>query len=488
MAYRLGGRNSLPYLGVEAPTPPNTVIVRRSPTINDNANFNLGTFWLVPEVNNNSEELWILINLDGGIATWVQLYPTGAGGASQFIEDVGIANDAGGVINVIGGATSTFTNINTFGSGNTIEVRLNDTIQWPDSDPTLSQGAIFMNNRRFMHDLGTDSTFLGALAGPSVEFGVRNTGIGSISLSQIVSTAQNNTAVGYGTGFNITSGDRNLLLGYLSGSTYTVENNNIAIANLGTAADSGVIRIGSTLQTDCYITGIRAATITTPARMVLVDTNDKLGGATITSNDGSILITQGANTIDFSTTGVDTNKPAFYATFTNDPVIVTNPNVAPLTGTFSYVFGTVDYSGNPQIMTVTYDDGSNFYPGDGAAAPAYFQAPVTGKYHFDLYVTFSGAGIASSTSSVAVQITIGSRVIVNAVPVTTMSLFFAGFGNIRTYSYGFSTDINMTSGDQALFTATVRVNALGLNQGARVLGTTTVSPNVTTWVTGHQIA
>ena len=244
MSYRLGGRNSLPYLGVEAPTPPNTVIIKRSPTINDNTNFNLGTFWLVPEVNNNPEELWILVNLDAGIATWVQLYPTGAGGASEFIEDVGIANDAGGVINVIGGATSTFTNINTFGSGNTIEVRLNDTIQWPNSDPTQSQGAIYLGGDKFLYNLGTDSTFLGKIAGPLASSSDANTGIGSGALNAIT-TGIGNTALGAFSGTTLTTGDTNLLLGATSGSSYTTESNNVLLANAGTIADAGVIRIGT---------------------------------------------------------------------------------------------------------------------------------------------------------------------------------------------------------------------------------------------------
>lgn len=492
MAYRLGGRNSLPYLGVEAPTPANTVLNRRSPTSTDSQNFNIGTWWLKTDAHNEAEEVWILISLSGGVATWVQLYPSGAGGASQFIEDVGVANDLAGVINVFGGAGGGgFININTEGSGNTIEIKLNDTIQWPNTDPTQSQGAIYLGGDRFMHNLGVDSTFLGTLAGPLASSSDGNTGIGSGALNALT-TGLANTALGSASGSTITTGNQNILIGFNSGNSYTNEDNNICLANTGTVADSGTIRIGNISdQTICYISGIYDTSITTDTpRVVLQNNTELLGASTLVSTDNSISFTYGANSLDLKVTGSDGNKPSFYASFTNDPEIVFNPNVGPLTGTFDYVWGTVDFLTVPQIMTIVYDNGSNFYPGDGAAAPAYFEAPVTGEYQFNFGVTFGGTGLQSTGCELTLKITNGSTVYIQSIPTGGLvSTFFSNdFGNIRTYSYSYSFTIPMTIGDQAIFTTTTKVVSIGMNQGIRVVGDTTLSPNLVTWISGFQVS
>jgi len=464
MSYRLGGRNSLPYLGVEAPTPPNTVIVNRSPTINDNANFNLGTFWLVPKFQSNPEELWVLVNLDAGIATWVQLYPTGGGGASEFIEDVGIANSLGGVINVIGGpGTGGYININTLGSGNTVEIKLNDYIQWPDSVAGLTEGAIWLGNSPFMHNLGVDSTFLGPHAGPSTNSSDGNTGIGTLSLNDIT-TGTNNTGLGRSAGSTISSGNTNLLLGYLAGSNYTTEDNNICIANNGTIADAGVIRIGnSAFQTSAYLAGTYLTDITTNSpKMVLQNNTDLLGTATITSTDGSIAVTYGAGTVDFAVTGVDTNKPAFLATQATAAAGV-------IGGGGTYVMGT------SQAMVTIYDDTSSFYVGNGSGTPARFTAPTTGKYFLNFVASASYSG--SITTSWIMNIITPARTY-------TYQCFPANTSTVK--SSGFSTIADMSAGDTATFSISISASATGSIAGDGVVPGGLTNPR--TFITGFLIA
>jgi hypothetical protein len=115
------GLNPLGYLGVNAATPPQQVVQAiQAPLPTNSQNFAIGTQWVVRTAS--AEEIWELVNLDAGVATWVQLYPAGGGGgATEFVTDSGIANESGGIINVLGDGV----NIATVGSGDTVTVNLN---------------------------------------------------------------------------------------------------------------------------------------------------------------------------------------------------------------------------------------------------------------------------------------------------------------------------------------------------------------------------
>jgi hypothetical protein len=110
-------QNPLSYLGVQAPFPPNLTIHKRSPTANNNTGFRLGDIWLVRTIG--AQEIWMLVGLAGGVATWVELFPGGGGGANSFPTNAGVANEAGGVLNVLGTSV-----IETTGAGNTVSVNL----------------------------------------------------------------------------------------------------------------------------------------------------------------------------------------------------------------------------------------------------------------------------------------------------------------------------------------------------------------------------
>lgn len=112
--YRLTGINPLAYMGVEPYTPPGLTVQQRRPTVNDKT-FNIGQFWIWRQEN----ELWVLINLNQGVATWIQLEAGGGSGATDFPTNSGTATEVGGELNVFG--TSPIT---TTGSGNTVTVLL----------------------------------------------------------------------------------------------------------------------------------------------------------------------------------------------------------------------------------------------------------------------------------------------------------------------------------------------------------------------------
>lgn len=125
--YRLNGLYPLAYMGVNPPSPTNLNIRSFAPTQNDSQNFQLGDTWLVPTTT--PEQYWLLVNLEQGVATWVQLYPGGGGGgAGSFPTDAGTATQVGGVLNILGGA-----NINTSAPGltNTVQIQLNNNVDIP---------------------------------------------------------------------------------------------------------------------------------------------------------------------------------------------------------------------------------------------------------------------------------------------------------------------------------------------------------------------
>ena len=70
-------------------------------------------------------------------------------------------------------------------------------------------------------------------------------------------SGQFNTASGVNALYGNTIGARNIALGYSAGFSLTTGSNNIDIANLGVAAESNTIRIGTVgTQTNTYIAGI----------------------------------------------------------------------------------------------------------------------------------------------------------------------------------------------------------------------------------------
>jgi hypothetical protein len=70
MSKRLTGLNPLSYMGVEPESPPNMYMSPNAPTPNDVQNFNLGDFW----VDTTTQQLWVLVSQQRGVATWITLF------------------------------------------------------------------------------------------------------------------------------------------------------------------------------------------------------------------------------------------------------------------------------------------------------------------------------------------------------------------------------------------------------------------------------
>jgi len=111
--------------------------------------------------------------------------------------------------------------------------------------------------------------------------GYTNTASGVTALYENTS-GSNNTAFGTNALFDNTIGSSNIAIGYAAGQNLTTGSNNIDIGNLGVAAESGVIRIGTKgTQTATFIAGINGATASGGVT-VFINSNGQLG--TLTSS------------------------------------------------------------------------------------------------------------------------------------------------------------------------------------------------------------
>lgn len=77
--------NSLSYLGVEAKTPPNLTIQTRDPLTTDYKKFNLGDIWL----RKATADSWMLTDKQSNVATWTKLNQSGSASFTDLEVTVG---------------------------------------------------------------------------------------------------------------------------------------------------------------------------------------------------------------------------------------------------------------------------------------------------------------------------------------------------------------------------------------------------------------
>lgn len=145
-------------------------------------------------------------------------------------------------------AAQTISSVDNILTGN---ISLNDST-------SISNGNIIKNGIHFIHNFGTNNTFIGKNAG-----NFTTSGIGR------------NSALGVGALSGITNGANNIAIGYQAGQTLTTGSGNIYInANAVTANENSIIRIG-TSQTQCFMAGIAGVGVS--GDVVVIDTAGKLG-------------------------------------------------------------------------------------------------------------------------------------------------------------------------------------------------------------------
>lgn len=196
-------------------------------------------------------------------------------------------------------------------------------------DSSAEVGNVLKDGTRFIHNFGTDNTFVGKKAGNFTMIGDANSGFGVETLSSNISsgntaigafalkentTGECSTAVGLGALFSNTTGNaniaigpealmsnetgskniaigkgalennrgnRNIGVGDHAGKSLTNGDNNIYVGSNATwPTESDTIRIGAS-QTDCFMQGIHGAVVNSVTDLpVYVDADGKLGTST----------------------------------------------------------------------------------------------------------------------------------------------------------------------------------------------------------------
>jgi hypothetical protein len=107
-------------------------------------------------------------------------------------------------------------------------------------------------------------------------------------------TGNYNTASGTDALFSNTSGSSNIAAGYKAGYNLTTGSNNIDIGNLGVAAESGTIRIGTTsTHTATFVAGIYGTSVT--GSTVVVSSAGQLGVTVSSERFKTAIATMGSN-------------------------------------------------------------------------------------------------------------------------------------------------------------------------------------------------
>lgn len=458
----------------------------------------------------------------------------GGGGASDFVTDNGTAIEAGGVINIVAdnitqdcGSSVLFSavgntvalnvtdsNSNTiigFHSGKASITGTKNTALGLSCGSALTSGSsnIFIGNQvgsfvttgtgnflcgdgslntvlkgtttssglyafgtttnLFLHNWGgtsSSNTFIGYGSGGAFNAGQQvanrqNTAVGVGSVFSLTS-GTNNTSIGYTAGTNITTGSNNTLIGTVAGGAYTTsESSNIVINATGITGQSNTLTIGQgtgsgVLQLNrAFISGIRGITTANAnAIPVVIDSAGQLGTAggvsfvnTLTGNTGgpvsasagninvvgdgtTITVTDnpGLNKLTISAIGGggggNAGNPSFMAYLTNDI-----PYLATIVTKIVY-------------DTLAYNLGTAFNLGTST-----FTAPATGLYNFS--IGFGTSGGSSTTPSGYAQVVTSNR------SYAIMSSNFVNlFWNIgatgRRFAFGNDIYANMIIGDTAI--------------------------------------
>ena len=143
---------------------------------------------------------------------------------------------------------------------------------------------VFVGTGAGLANTGGTNTIIGFSAGGSSTTGNANVFVGNSAGA--VTTSLNNTFVGSVAGRNNTSGNNNIALGRAAGDALTTGIYNIAIGNVGVAAESYAIRIGTQRSTvapvvagqdKTFIAGIAGVTLATGSPVVIDPATGQLG-------------------------------------------------------------------------------------------------------------------------------------------------------------------------------------------------------------------
>ncbi|MBK7380689.1 MAG: hypothetical protein IPJ03_17160, partial [Ignavibacteriales bacterium] len=267
-----------------------------------------------------------LIGINGTVVT-----------GDPFSSTLYIDGDAGGISAVDSGDNITVNTVATVAT-----VNLNKSISQPVTNAAGTEGLYSLGGDRFLHNYGTDNTFLGSLAGNLTLVGASNNVAIGGSAGSALEDGFNNVFLGFESGSSNTDGETNIFVGLQSGLLNTVGNENLAIGALalsgsavsnknlvignssgvnyltteannvlisseGVTGDANVLRIGTDGTGDyevdsSYVAGIYARTVDAMTQqVVIIDSTGKLGS--IVGGGGDITDVNSGDNITVNTVG-----------------------------------------------------------------------------------------------------------------------------------------------------------------------------------------
>lgn len=337
MSKRLTGLNPLAYIGVEAITPPQMYLADRAPRSNDSRNFNLGDLWL----DKNAENLYVLASLAKGVAVWVT-----SSGATTFETDNGSATDIGGVIGLFGDGTTITTeatgaNEITFAltqgeDGQLLIGATTQTALW--ADLTSNDNSVIFSPGANTLDLTVD---------PSVVIGNGTNGqllIGGGSSPEWASLTSDGSII-------ITPGVNTLQITAPNATGVTT-----LTADSGTATQAAgnidVVGDGVAIETSGATDTLTVSLTNGTDGQLLIGGGSNALWANLTSMGGTVVITEGTNTINLEATGGGSSGAS---TFITD-----SGNALQNMGDITILGGNnISTSGSGQTVTINVNDTTN---------------------------------------------------------------------------------------------------------------------------------
>jgi hypothetical protein len=270
-------------------------------TLNDKAGLITSNSAVVPAGTGGSINVFVtdatnvIVDINGYYAmpSSLPLTGTAAAPALTFADTTtGLYSDTARTVSIATGGTSRLT------------VRSDGDLELPGS--IRKHGTLFLHNiginsvavglNALSNGSGVENTAAGVAALFSNTTGCCNTAAGSNSLGSNTSGAFNtavgvgallantsggsNTAMGVAAFHGLTTGSNNTAVGQFAGNNATTGSYNVYIANQGAVADTNIIRIGDSNQTQTFIAGIRGVTTgNADAIPVVIDSNGQLGTA-----------------------------------------------------------------------------------------------------------------------------------------------------------------------------------------------------------------
>lgn len=329
----------------------------------------------------------------------------------------------------------------------------------------------------------------------TVATGSNNTGVGALCFI-VKSTGDDNTGLGAAAGFNLTTGAGNLLLGKNAGISYvSSESNNILLANSGTAAESNVMRLGTTgagagQVSTAFIAGVASVSVSNALHVVINSATGQLGTVATTGDVvGPASSTDNALVRFDSTTGKLIKNG-----------VITEDNTGNLSITASVAGATLSTTISNTSNTASSNALSQHTVAGTSAGDAFSTYTVAGTTNWSLGVDNSVTGdpfvIAASTALGTTNIMSAATTGEINYPLQPAFLGFLGTtalnktGNGTSYTIGADalTEVFDQGGDfttGGVFTAPVTGKYL-LNASAFLIGTTTLSIIVLTIVTSNR--